>query len=515
MKIENFTSLPAMFISVSPNSESPLFTRAKLKVFYIGETVDHRLFTQQFAEKLMRTLPYTPVVGYYKTDKDDFEGHAENQYVYGVVDPMVEPKFEADAKGTRWAICDVILYTERPDQTGAIAQKIVGHPESLEMNPKTVQYRVNRDGTGRFKNIEFTSGEFIGVSVLGKDEKPAFPNAQFFSLEKFATIKESCTNRGTKMTITIPSFMEQSWSETQRAVAKALDEKFVNGCYLIDMYDGYCVAYIAVDEHSSYLAKIPYTCTIEDKDYKVTLGEPTKVHVKYEEMAAQTAATEGTVTQVPASNVVTATATTDPATQMACGGGAEADKKKKKDEGACETNTESDADAKKKKDGACESTTDDADAKKKKEGGCGSCESTTQDADAKKKKEAGACEAQSQVATTVDVQNTTSEASLSDDERKELDSYRKQDKIELINSFKDSLGEETIKSFIEKVDTYSKTDLTNALNAEFVKIARSGSIKFSAGLSWIPDNENSNDEPKTADEKLAESIRVRKNRGNK
>ena len=289
MKIKNFTSLPAKFISVSPNSDgNPLYTRAKLKVFYVGETCDHRLFTDNFSKLLMGSLPYAPVVSYYNTDKDDFEGHAEQQCIYGIVDPMTQPEFVVEEDGTKWAICDVILYTERPDKTGEIAQKIIGHPESLELDPRTVQYKINRDRTGKFMNLEFTYGKFIGVSVLGKDEKPAFAGAQFFDSQNFLKEIKDCTNRGTNMTIVIPSFVSQSWNETERAVADALAKKFNDGYYLVDMYDTYCIVYLWDERaNSSTLMKIPYTCEIKDGNYNVTFGDATRVHVTYEDMKAQ------------------------------------------------------------------------------------------------------------------------------------------------------------------------------------------------------------------------------------
>jgi hypothetical protein len=511
MKIENFTSLPAKFISVSPNSDgNPLFTRAKLKVFYVGETVDHRLFTDNFSKILIGSLRYTPVVSYYNTDKDDFEGHAEQQCIYGIVDPMTQPEFDVDEDGTRWAICDVILYTERPDKTGEIAQKIIGHPESLEMNPKTVQYKINRDRTGKFKNLEFTYGEFIGVSVLGKDEKPAFAGAEFFSSKDFLKgINDCTTKRGTNMTIAIPSFVQQSWNETEKAVADALEKKFNDGFYLVDMYDTYCVVYLWDEKaNSSMLMKVPYTCEIKDGNYNVTFGDPVRVHVTYEDMKTQeTPANAAAVTPTAAADTNETPET--PVTQAAASATSVAPVTQASTDAAtaAPATTETATAAPAPTEMGCGGGEDTAPKKKKTEG------EDDEDSEAKKKKE-GACAAQGVDNTNVQT-NTASETSLSDSQLKELENYRKQDKLSLIDSYSESLGSEVIKTFKEKVDTYSKEDLTNALNAEFVKVARSHSQNFNSGFSWIPDNTNSNDdEPKSADEILAAKIAARK-RGNK
>jgi hypothetical protein len=137
-------------------------------------------------------------------------------------------------------------------------------------------------------NLEFTYGQFIGVSVLGKDEKPAFAGAQFFNSKDFLKEIKDCTNRGTNMTIAIPSFVQQSWNETEKAVADALEKKFNRWFYLVDMYDTYCVVYLWDEKaNSSMLMKVPYTCEIKDGNYNVTFGDPVRVHVTYEDMKAQ------------------------------------------------------------------------------------------------------------------------------------------------------------------------------------------------------------------------------------
>lgn len=99
-----------------------------------------------------------------------------------------------------WAICDTIYYTERPDKVGEIAKKIEGHSQSLELDPNTVKYVVNYDERKHFKNIEFTAGHFIGVSVLGNDQEPAFTGSAFFASneqfkQKMEILKNYCEGK--------------------------------------------------------------------------------------------------------------------------------------------------------------------------------------------------------------------------------------------------------------------------------------------------------------------------------
>jgi len=188
-------SWPATLSGFSTDSAQENFTRGKLKVFYKGETADHRYFSDSFSEEVVKTLPYTPVVSYYDEEKEDFVGHSTEQAIYGIVDPCVAPSFETDEDGKSWCVCDVVLYTKRPGKVGEIADKIIGHKQSLELDPKTVKYTVNYDEKRHFKNIEFTAGTFIGVSVLGEDQQPAFTGSEFFNYnEDFAKKMEILRN---------------------------------------------------------------------------------------------------------------------------------------------------------------------------------------------------------------------------------------------------------------------------------------------------------------------------------
>ena len=92
-------SWPAELVDFSKDKIQENFSRGKLKVFYKGETADHRYFSDSFAKELVKSLPYTPVVSYYDKDKDDFVGHATEQQIFGIVDPCIEPAFEFDDDG--------------------------------------------------------------------------------------------------------------------------------------------------------------------------------------------------------------------------------------------------------------------------------------------------------------------------------------------------------------------------------------------------------------------------------
>lgn len=289
IKINNF-SLPAKMHSFETDENDTRFSRGKLNIFYKGTTADGRFFSEDFSNNLLKTAPYAPVVAYYDEEKEDFIGHhPTKQNVYGLVDPKVEPTFEVMEDGNTWATCDVVLYTERPGQVGEIAKKIVGHSQSLELNPSTVEYVINYDEKKHFKNLEFTKGEIIGVSVLGDDQKPAFTGSAFFSAsdfeEKMNVLKNYCENNsqestekgGGEMNHDIPDFMELSWRDISAKVAKAVQNEY-SECYTIleESFDNHVVVwvYYYATNDCKYL-DIQYT--FDETSGEVTLGEVVEV----------------------------------------------------------------------------------------------------------------------------------------------------------------------------------------------------------------------------------------------
>lgn len=274
------------------NNENERFSRGKLKVFFKGETPDHRFFSDEFSEELIKSLPYTPIVSYYDEKKDDFVGHATEQSIYGIVDPCTDVVFEEN-NGETWAICDTIYYTERPDKVGEIAKKIEGHSQSLELDPSTVKYTVNYDERKHFKNIEFTAGHFIGVSVLGNDQEPAFTGSAFFASDeqfqqKMEILKNYCEGKtdqlGETKNMDVTEFLKLSWGDICAKVSDAVNQEYGNEyyTYAVDFYDdcGIYRFYSYIDG-SVKLMKLFYTLSDEGE---VTLGKIVETHVVYEDL---------------------------------------------------------------------------------------------------------------------------------------------------------------------------------------------------------------------------------------
>lgn len=312
------------------DTPNEVFSRGKLKVFYKGETADHRYFSDAFAEKLLKSLPYTPIVSYYDEEAKDFRGHSPEQAIYGIVDPCRQPHFEKDDDGKEWCVCDVVIYTERAGKIGEIAKQIVGHKQSLERTD--AKYVINYDAHRHFKNIEFTDGKFVGVSVLGNDQEPAFTGSQFFTAEAQETLeaklkllrdycsqaaqenldqKEKTSNGGFSMQITNYSeFRKLTWGETATKLDETLTKEYGHEAYtsIEDMEDGFVyVRFYSYLDGSVSLYRIQYSLA---DDGSVQLGDRKPVRRTWEVIPekAETSPAAATAEEAPVDEVVSSVA---------------------------------------------------------------------------------------------------------------------------------------------------------------------------------------------------------------
>lgn len=164
---------------------SPEISKARLRIFYKGFNRNQGYITDEFAEKLLSSLPYTPVVGIFNDLVKDFGGHNQDQNVakiYGVVpqEPHLawEDHLDSDGVMRTYACTDVYLFTGRYDA----AKLIPGKQQSMELDTKTIRgdwQVINEYGQEGFV---YTDAQFIGLSVLGDDKTPCFEGSAFYEL---------------------------------------------------------------------------------------------------------------------------------------------------------------------------------------------------------------------------------------------------------------------------------------------------------------------------------------------
>lgn len=162
-----------------------VLSKGRCRIFYKYMNRNGTYITDEFAEKLISTLPYAPVKGIYDEFNEDYTSHGKRRdegRIYGIVpaDPNFswEKHLDEDGVEREYACVDVLLFTGIYKE----ASQIVGKAQSMEIYEPSIK--------GEWMTIEgrrafvFTDGCFLGLQVLGDETEPCFEGAAFFSLYK-------------------------------------------------------------------------------------------------------------------------------------------------------------------------------------------------------------------------------------------------------------------------------------------------------------------------------------------
>ena len=161
---------------------SDTISRGRCRIFYKGRNRNNTFITDEFAEKLIKSAPYTPVKGIYDGVGADYTDHGLKRSegrIYGVVpaDPNFawEKHLDDDGIEREYACVDVLYYTALYEEAG----KITGKGESMELYRQTLKgdWKII-DGK---KTYVFTDGCFLGLQTLGDDIEPCFEGASFYT----------------------------------------------------------------------------------------------------------------------------------------------------------------------------------------------------------------------------------------------------------------------------------------------------------------------------------------------
>lgn len=188
----NFDTIKEFPVVVFGNLEkySDTLSQARVRIFYKGLNRNSTYITDEFAEKLIATLPFSPIKGIYSENEEDFTDHGTSRdqgRAYGVVKyPMNfawETHLDEDGVEREYACVDVLLWTGIYGE----AKKIVGKKQSMELyEPSILGSWEIRNGQ---KCFTFTDGCFLGLEVLGDSKEPCFEGSAFFTL--YESFKEA------------------------------------------------------------------------------------------------------------------------------------------------------------------------------------------------------------------------------------------------------------------------------------------------------------------------------------
>ena len=270
---------------------SDTISKGRCRIFYKYANRNGTYITDEFAEKLLSTIPYTPVKGIYDDFDEDYTDHGNKRSlgrIYGIVpeNPNLQWEKHLDEDGIEreYACVDVLIFTALYEE----ADEILGKAQSMEI------YEPSIKGSWKIINgrrmFEYTEGSFLGLQVLGEDVEPCFEGAAFFSLYsslkqlvdeiKEYTLKLPEINTGGQSQMFEKLNFKLSDSEKHNAIWNLINPNYnEEGGWTIeyaicDIYDDYALAYNYAE--ASY-ERIYYTKN--DETNEVSIIERKKVFI--------------------------------------------------------------------------------------------------------------------------------------------------------------------------------------------------------------------------------------------
>lgn len=224
---------------------SPTLTKKRVRIFYKGENRNGGYISDDFAEKLIKTLPYAPVKGIYEEDDEDYTDHGDKRdlgRIYGVVPEQYnfawEKHLDEDNVEREYACCDVYLYSALYKE----ANEISGKGQSMELYGPSIKgdwVKINNKML-----YKYTDAAFLGLQVLGDNTTPCFQGASFYSLDEntiysilpilFSKI-ENISKGDSKMEKTLSYTFELSDNQKRDSIFKLLNQEKTR-YFILDTY---------------------------------------------------------------------------------------------------------------------------------------------------------------------------------------------------------------------------------------------------------------------------------------
>lgn len=265
---------------------TPTISKIRCRLFYKGKNRNGSYITDEFAERLITSLPYAPLKGIYQEEEQDFTDHGltnSDGRIYGVVpqDAEVrwEPHLDSDGVERLYATCAVYVYTALYKE----ANEIVGKSHSMELYRPSIRGEwIYAEGQKVFK---FTDGMFFGLQVLGDKVEPCFEGAAFFTLyndmlQKFEELEQYASKYSNGGKLNMELNFKVSDGQKFNAIWSLLNSRY-------NEEDGWLITYSIQDIYDDYALVFNYennryervTYTKNNENDTVELGEITVVYV--------------------------------------------------------------------------------------------------------------------------------------------------------------------------------------------------------------------------------------------
>lgn len=227
--------------------QNDTLSKSRCRIFYKGLNRNGTFISDEFAEKLIATIPYTPVKGIFDTYEGEYTDHGDKRSlgrIYGVVPENYnfqwEKHLDKDGVEREYACVDVLIYTGLYQE----ATSIVGSPQSMELWEPSIK--------GKWGFVDgkrcyiFEDASFLGLQVLGQEVEPCFEGAGFFSLLQTLDNYQNTTQEEEEM---LKPIFKLSDADKGALIWKSLNPNYnEQGGWtmeyeIIDIYDAYAVAY--------------------------------------------------------------------------------------------------------------------------------------------------------------------------------------------------------------------------------------------------------------------------------
>ena len=272
-------SFPITVFEKTNEKVSDTITKKRCAIFYKGENRNGSYISEEFAEDLIKTLPYAPVKGIYDAETEDYTDHGTKRSegrIYGVVPENFnfawEKRLDEDGVEREYACADVYLFTA----IYAEAEEIAGKGQSMELYGPSIQGSwVDINGKSLYK---YTKASFLGLQVLGDNAIPCFEGSSFFSLQdqQIYTVLTALLEKIDQLSIGGNTQMENananaltfalSDNQKQNAIFKALNPEVVR-YYVLDTYEDYALVF---DFETEKYLKVSYS---KDENDNITIAE--------------------------------------------------------------------------------------------------------------------------------------------------------------------------------------------------------------------------------------------------
>ena len=209
------------FINITPYN--PLISQCEIKVLYVGTNRNRSYISKEVAAEMANSLPGSPIVGYFKEEKQDFGDHGQRITIdgegvkfetltkpYGFVAPDAQVWFQTfeDTDEFGNSVIREYLMTTGFLWTGQFpeAQRVIdkGNNQSMELDEETLKGKWATDNNTGLEFFIINDAIFSKLAILGEDVEPCFEGASITAPD----VSKNFTLENTDFSKTLFSMMQ-------------------------------------------------------------------------------------------------------------------------------------------------------------------------------------------------------------------------------------------------------------------------------------------------------------------